>query len=590
MMKCLLRAPVLGLVLYFLSMHIGFSADDLAALGAVPDAQSTQSPPAAALAAEVSKIAHFGMMSHAKKEKRIASAVRIAVDGATAYKDPAEILSIASDLAVAAATAAPPFKDAIIHAVTFAPAVARIDGASGQIQAAVDYAVAQGTGAKKAPEAAAVEKPVQPAPPPVIASQAEPAATVAAAETAVSAASQVPLPEKNETPEPAEKTPAPANVESPPSAETSENGAEAKKTPAWSIPKIDLGDNAALHLTADLNARYDDNVFVTKDNKVSDEILSAAPGLAFQFGQNSLTNGELSYEENFLHYVHKSAPDAHLAIGSANFGYSDSRLTVNGDGSFQQFYQNQENFFVAGQRLLVRRDELDLGSNAEVNLTEKTSAGVGANYAHTHYRTPGLVDNNSFGMPVNFYYAVWPKVDLSAGYSYRQTKTAVTGSGSRENDNYYNIGARGDFTPKLNGNFSVGYTTSSFTSGGRNSTLAFNGSFGYEVSAKTSGTLAVSRNYSTGAQGEQLISTNLSLGASTLFSPQWQAGATIGYQHVAYPSVRRDDYVDGSVSATYIYSQNITATASYMLRRNASSISNAEFLDNSLSFSADLKY
>ena len=622
-MKCLLRAPALIFLLTFLFMKAGLAADPAASSGdvAAPGNQADQQTPAEALAAEVRKIANFKMMSHAKKEKRIANAVRIAVVGATAYKDPAEIVNIASELAAAAASAAPPFKDAIVHAVLFSPSVASIDGASGQIQAAVDYAATQAVEAEKAAEVVAAKnraklamiektaeaKPVEnattsdtveqaPVPAPV-----ENPPQVATIETAAAPETQAPPPplEKATVVQPAETvvqptetvTPTPA-IENETKLSTAENGAVQDRSTPWTLPKIDLGKNASLHFTADLSARYDDNIFLLNKDKVGDEILSATPGAIFQFGQSSLANGSLSYQESFLDYIHNSSQAQQLGTGAGDFGYSNERLDLKANADYVQTAQNQEGFFIPGQKVVVRRNQLDLGSSAEVHFTEKTSASAGAAYSQTHYLTPGLglVDNHSSSFPVNLYYSVRPKVDLSAGFTQSEIKTPGNGPGSTQVNRYYNIGARGDFTPKLTGGFSVGYTTSNVTQSKNTSLFAFNANLGYELSPKTNLSLSASRNFGAGPQGEQTKSTNFALTASTAFSPRWQGSAGLTYQNIGYPANRTDNNIAGTVSATYVFSTKINATLSYSLNNNYSNVSTAEYLDNILSLSVGLKY
>jgi len=567
-------------------MNAGFAADRATASGDVAayGNQAEQQTPSGALAAEVREIANFRMMSHAKKEKRIANAVRIAVVGATAYKDPAETLNIASELAAAATTAAPPFKDTIVHAVLFTPSVASIDGASSQIQAAVDAAEAKARDAEKTARAAAVKKPANPA----VESAAAPQNPA-----------PPPPPEKTTLVQPAESVVQPAetaapspNSENGPYLSTAENGAKQDRSKHWTLPKIDLGQNASLHFTADLSARYDDNVFLVNNNKVSDEILSVAPGAVFQFGQHSLANGSLSYQESFVNYVHKSSSSQQLGAGLGTFGYSNDRLDLKANGGFVQSSQNQEGFFITGQRTVVRRDQTDLGSSQEVHFTEKTSAGVAETYSRTHYRTSGagLVDNSSLGWPVNIYYSIRPKVDLSAGFTQSEIKTPGSGPGSTQVNRYYNIGARGNFTPKLTGGFSVGYTTSAVTQTGQTHLLAFSGNFSYELSPKTGLTLTASRNFNAGALGEQTKNTSVSLSASTAFTPQWQGSAGLTYQNIAFSSAQTDNNVAGTVSATYNFSTKISTTLSYSLNNNYSNVSTARYTDNMLSLDLGLRY
>jgi hypothetical protein len=371
---------------------------------------------------------------------------------------------------------------------------------------------------------------------------------------------------------------------------TADNGAEQDKSTPWTLPKIDLGNNASLHFTADVRGSYDDNVFLTKSDTRSDELLSLSPGAAFKFGQNSLTNGSLSYQETFEDYVHHSTAAQQLGTGAGTFGYANDRLDLSANADYGQFSENQEGFFVPGQTSVVRRDQFDAGSNAEVHFTEKTSASVGASYSNTHYDTPGLVGNHSYTLPTNFYYSIRPKVDLSAGFSDSEIKTPGNGPGSTQINKYYNVGARGDFTPKLTGTFTVGYTTSYVTQSPSTDLLGFSGNFSYDVTPKTNLSLTTARNFNAGPVGEQEKSTSASLTASTSFSPQWQGSATATYENNVFAGSRTDNYVEGDVSATYTFSTKISVTLSYSLRDNASTLSTAEYLDNMVSLDIGFTY
>jgi hypothetical protein len=589
-MKCILCAPALTVLFLSLAMNAALAADITASSGSevAPEDQAGQPTAASVLAAEVGEIAHFRMMSHAKKEKLIANIVRIAVVGGTAYKDQAGTINAAADLAAAAASAAPQFKDVIVHAVVLTPSVAGIDGATGQIQAAADYAAAQ---AGKAAQVAAIENPVRSrtAPKSIVPMGGEIAPQVAVTDIVAPSNNEAP-PAPAEAVAPAGNTTAPATVENATPADTTENVVKPAQSTPWTLPKIDLGDNASLHFTADLNSRYDDNIFLSSNNIVSDETLSATPGAIFQFGQNSLANGSLSYQETFLEYVHEHILDQQLGTGAGQFGYSNDRLDLKASGDYGQFSENQEGFFVPGQNVVVRRNQSDAAGSAEVHFTEKTSAGAGVNYSDTHYRTPGLVNNYSLGWPVNFYYEVRPKVDLSAGFTQSEIKTPGTGPNSTQINTYYNIGARGDFTPKLTGTFSVGYTASKVTEASNTHLLSFSGNFSYDISPKTNLALTGGRNYTAGPLGEQVTNTSASLTATTSFSPQWQGNAALNYQNLIYPSVRTDNYVGGGVSAIYIFSTKVSLTLSYDVQYNASTLSTAKYLDNMVSLDLSLKY
>ena len=94
--------------------------------------------PAMTLAAQVGDLARSPTLTLKEKNDQILAAVQNAVLAATAHlTDPAEILNVTLDLTTAAAKSAPQFTHAIIDAVSAISAIAAIDGAINQIQAAV---------------------------------------------------------------------------------------------------------------------------------------------------------------------------------------------------------------------------------------------------------------------------------------------------------------------------------------------------------------------------------------------------------------------------------------------------------------------
>jgi hypothetical protein len=119
---------------------VGFGARDTPSLDQPAVAADQAEAPTAGsiLATQVSEIASASDLPRKAKEKRIAGAVRLAVIAATAdLKDPAQAVSVAQDLAVAAAKGAPQFSEAIFDAVANISVIAGVDGALAQIKLAV---------------------------------------------------------------------------------------------------------------------------------------------------------------------------------------------------------------------------------------------------------------------------------------------------------------------------------------------------------------------------------------------------------------------------------------------------------------------
>jgi hypothetical protein len=549
--------------------------------------QATDQTALAECAVQVHAIAESHGLSRSKKEKHIATVVRTAVVAATAYQqsDPAA-LGLALAYASAAAQAAPQFAKVIAAAVSFTPAINHIDGASGQIETAIEAAL-------RVPPSRHRPALVEQTPPPrtetVIASTAS---TNASMMNQSQAQSVIEATDSSTT---VRRVPVDVSAVSLPN----DDAPITEPTHKWTAPEIAVGDNAAVHLNATVSAKRDSNVFLTHANTVTDEIISFIPGAEFKFGQKSLTHGSIVAQEDFLRYAHRSAPNAQLGNGIADFGFGNDSLTVSSNVFFKELYQNNPDTAVLGQQVLYHSSVWGLGGSAETHLWTKTSLGVGANYSSTSYKTPGLSDSSYISYPLNVYYSITPKTDVYSGVTYQISKVDQT---AREaSDYYYHLGARGYFTPKLSGELSAGYSTRDLGGNQKNGMLGFNGSLNYELTPKTSSTLNVTRGFNTSALGESLTDTRYTLGVATTFSPQWQAGANISYYNIGYgtyfdpnavnPLLRREDhYWQTSLDASYLYTTWLSLSADLTFRKNNSTLIDAEFSGNILSILLGLRY
>ena len=546
-----------------------------------------QSLAASILAAQVSEIAGSKLISRAKKEKRISTTVRIAVVAATAYNNnPRQTLNLALELTAAAAAAAPSYAEVITNAVSFAPAIAKIDAAQGQIRTAAFAAAKSPRGKRHSTRVAAVRQ-VEPA------SEAEETAPQPAAErTAMAEADQ------------SDNEPAP-----PPRSRrrTQPDDADDEAMPPSSKGgKIAPDKNSNFVITADANVRHDDNLFLSDTNKVGDTIYSLSPGVVLQYGQNSLSHGSLIYNEAFTRYANKTAPNANLGFGQADFGYDNGDLNLSATAKYQQIYQNSRETAALGGQGIVRQDLFGVNASVEEHFTPKTSVKTGAIFNQTSYKAAGLVNNQDVTVPLKFYYTVTPKVSLSTGLDYRHSQTDTPGSAGKEL--YYNLGARGEFTPKLSGEFSIGERKRTSETLPAENLLSFTGSFNYDLTAKTSASLNFSRDFSTDAFGKSLKNSSYALRLSTNPTPQWQFSTGLTYQKVEYGLVsyfsnttpkttltanRNDDYWVGDFQATYLFSNSLSTACDYTFRNNHSStptIPGAVFNDNLISLMLSWKY
>jgi len=534
---------------------------------------STSSISPSKLAAEVGNIAHSSALSRAKKEKRISNLTRVTVIAATAYKSaPDEILTIALEYASAASASAPAFAEVIANAVSFTPAVKALNSASGQVRTAAFASAKSGK---------------LPARPAMVAHTATPPRVTASTLG---------------TEPPAEVyAPRSGNL----SAESSEDGSS--KAAAASFESNAAGrsggalqGSTSFHLTAEVGVRRDDNVYLNDLDKRSDTILSVTPGVEVHYGQNSVSHGTIVLKDSFVRYTQDSAPNVNLVDASADFAHDSGTLKLAADASYQQFSQNTAAGAVIGSNQVYQYNVLAVHTSAESELTAKTRVKVGAELNNLHYKTVGLIGSQDITIPLKVYYETTPKFDLFAGFDYRHIDPQDDGPSGR--DLYYNLGFRGNLTPKLSGEFSTGYRSRQVGENDRENLWGFDGKFKYEMTAKSTMSLSATRDFGTGAQGQSLKNTRYAVTVGTELTTQWQLGAIVAYTDISYgPEVftatgtplgsgRNDKAWEATLQAGYAFTGSLNATANYVYRSNDSTIQGLQYTNNILSLMLGYRY
>jgi len=357
-------------------------------------------------------------------------------------------------------------------------------------------------------------------------------------------------------------------------------------TLAKAAPFMAVGDNAELFVTAGALLSSDDNIYLGASGK-SDTIYSFTPGLDLVFGKGSNVTGDLHYNEEIRRYSSHSNQDVNLATVGAMAAYTNGVSKANFNASYAEIAQNQVGATLSGD--IARRNVTNLGGNTEFGLTEKTSLSIGLTYDKTHYVPVAFTSSDVLTIPVDVYFKATPKLDWSAGYSYRST--ALSGNGDDSHDSFFNLGARGEFTPKLTGQVRVGYTARSFSRAGSQSLVGLSGNLTYAYSEKTSILFNAGNDFGNAGTGDP--TKNLSFGASIAnhLSEQWALNAGLSWRSTKYPT-HTDDYVEGSIGATYTYNSVLNFNANYIYRDNSSNTASAgsAFTDNVFSLGASLRY
>jgi len=152
-----------------------------------------------------------------------------------------------------------------------------------------------------------------------------------------------------------------------------------------------------------------------------------------------------------------------------------------------------------------------------------------------------------------------------------------------------NIGARGEFTPKLTGQIRVGYNQREADGGSDRSKLGVNGKLTYAYTDKTSFDFNISNDFGNSGTGDATEVFKVGLAASSKFTEQWSGRVSLNLNSSKYPT-RDDDFLDALVSLTYRYNQYLSVTGSAAFRDNSSTSAVAEFDNTVFSLGANIRY
>jgi len=351
--------------------------------------------------------------------------------------------------------------------------------------------------------------------------------------------------------------------------------------------EIKLSPDSSLFFTADASLAYNSNVLLSSANEKSDEVFDITPGLLATFGQGSEWQSQISYKEDFSEYFSNSDLNADLALADFTSVYDDGATKVNAGAFFHQVDQATRD--VRGADSLIHRDVSNANLAGENSIDAKDSVKLGFSYDDTQYKSSGFTNWQQDQVFADYYFKVEPKLDLSAGVTYKDNELGNGGINSTEL--YYNVGARGELAPKLTGEFSVGYNTIDMDGRPTRSALGLESKFTYAADEKTNIFFGANNDNGYGADGNAYKNFGINGGFETVVSDQWKVGGQLSYGRYDYTTeLRTDDFYQGQVSATYVVSREISVSVAYAYADNSSTLSGASFTDNILSISAKFRY
>lgn len=356
---------------------------------------------------------------------------------------------------------------------------------------------------------------------------------------------------------------------------------------ASAAPFMSLGDGAELFLTGTVAVESNDNVTLSQ-TEVSDTIFEVAPGASLVFGNNSLLSGSLDYVESITRYADHDELDAELSNVAFQGRYAEENTVFNVFASFAQLNQNTVDLRNPGSNQLSRRDVSRFGGDGEWEMTPKIRMSIGTSYQKIDYKRPGFADSETTTLPFGLYYAMTPKVDVSAGLQFRETD--LDQSYSDSSDVFYSIGARGEFTPKLSGTFRIGVTDRDSELGRDRTALGLASDFTYVYSEKTTLNLGVANDFGNAGTGESQENTDFYIGARAALSPEFGVSGRIYYRSIDYFERPDDDYLEAQVIADYTVSEHVTISGAVIFRNNESDLPGGDFENSVVRLAAHLRY
>ena len=281
---------------------------------------------------------------------------------------------------------------------------------------------------------------------------------------------------------------------------------------------LQLGESSTLHLLADAEYVYTDNLFLRTEDSTSGSYFVFSPGIEWRISQTGGLALTLQLVNQFEVHDERPELDDDFIKVTGNFRYDTGRFLWSGNLAYAEYASNTVDARLEDS--LIRREHIDAGLKAKYEISELTAVEAGFQFSEVDYESSIFTDHDDLTIPVTFYYSVRPKIDLTAGIQFRsvETSTSVDFDASEYDDTYYFVGAVGEFfSPLIFADFKVGYQEREFDrsryGASSTSSASYDITFIYTGDVKTTVYAGISRDYRSSAiGGDSYISTSGTLG------------------------------------------------------------------------------
>jgi len=361
-------------------------------------------------------------------------------------------------------------------------------------------------------------------------------------------------------------------------------------------PLVSIGDHADLFFNGSSSLRWASNVFRNERNESDDLIWTVSPGFELDLGRGA-SNADFSVVTRYdiVRYQDLDSLDTELFHIRADGSYRGSRLDLSASASFDESKTNSgENNALSD---LIEFDTTAANLGVEYRVSPKFSFGSGVGYLEREYVNfrNFFADRETVSLPLDVFYELTPKVDLSLGYQYSEVDVDDIAGGAlgyTQESSFYNIGARGNLLPKLTGFLKVGYRERDSRVGlDDNGMLGLDADLTWSATPKLSLMLGLSRDFGVAGAGDSTEDTSVDLSAYYLINTQFSASANLGYTQRDYStSAREDDQYLMGLRFSYSPNQYWSFSTGYTYDENSSNYAGSSYESHTLDLTATLRY
>jgi hypothetical protein len=385
-------------------------------------------------------------------------------------------------------------------------------------------------------------------------------------------------------------------------------------------PLYTFNEWADLYFDGNASVAWDSNIFRDEEKEESDLTYRISPGLELNLGRGlSAYDMTVRTSYDFIWYQdndHLNKENFHINTSGV---YRGSRLDLSGRLGYNenQITSGEDNM----RRMMIETEDVDGRIDGEYRISPKLSFGAGVHYFDRDYSNGSrneLADRNHLRFPFDLFYGFTPKVDLSAGYTYKageiddhQRGDTLVG-GYDTTAHFFNVGARGRFFPKLTGFFKVGYRTQDSDDsynvrngqrtradrgrGGSDGHIGLNSGFTWNPTQKSTHNIKLSRDFGVGGEGTTTEVSRIRMDSSYSLNPRWSASSNLGYTLRDYQAKggrnrnREDNQYLLGVGLNYTAPDYWRFSGGYSYQDNDSSRSGYSYVSHNFYLTAQLRY